>query len=159
MDVVWAQVEGYPDYAVSNTGQVSSLKTHKILKPHKNEGYLRVMFYHEGKRHMHYVHRLVAAAFLGDYSPERRIKHISPNRLDNRVENLVIETGGKSRYLPHKTDHEMWGQRVRVIETGVIYQTVRTCARHIKGDYSTIYACLRGTRKSHLGFTFEYLEE
>jgi hypothetical protein len=50
-------------------------------------------------------------------------------------------------------------KRVRIVETGHIFQSVRDCARHINGDYSAIYRCLNEIRGTHKGYTFEYVEE
>ena len=48
---------------------------------------------------------------------------------------------------------------VKVKETGEVYRGVRRCADEIHGDFGTIYACLRGERKTHQGFTYEYVED
>lgn len=50
-------------------------------------------------------------------------------------------------------------RRVRIVETGDIFRTVRDCARYLKTQPSSIYKVLRGERDSHLGYTFEYYEE
>lgn len=42
-----------------------------------------------GQRKLHYVHRLVAAAFLGSIG-DREINHINGIKTDNRLENLEI---------------------------------------------------------------------
>ena len=49
-------------------------------------------------------------------------------------------------------------RKIKVVETGKIYMSARTCARHIDGDFSSIYACLRGEHTKHKGYTFEYVE-
>jgi hypothetical protein len=50
-------------------------------------------------------------------------------------------------------------KKVVIIETNQIFASVRACAKFIGGDYSAVYRCLRGDRGSHMGFTFEYVEE
>jgi hypothetical protein len=52
--------------------------------------------------------------------------------------------------------NRQWGKKVRIVETGEVFRTVRDCASYINGDYSSIYAVLRGHRDSHRGFTYEY---
>ena len=49
-------------------------------------------------------------------------------------------------------------QKVMVIQTGVVYDSVRECAKAIGGDYGSIYACLNGNRKTHKEYTFKYVE-
>jgi hypothetical protein len=47
----WIDIEGYPNYSVSNLGRVRSKKTDKILKPYKtNRGYLTVGFWSDGQQ-------------------------------------------------------------------------------------------------------------
>lgn len=47
---------------------------------------------------------------------------------------------------------------VRIKETGKVYLSARKAAEAIGGDFATIFACLRGERRSHMGYTFEYVE-
>lgn len=100
---IWKDVVGYEGlYQVSNLGRVKSLernitirnkykgvKKERALKPSPNEkGYLAVRFYINGHFPTFVVHRLVAEAFLTDFSAEKQINHINGIKNDNRVENL-----------------------------------------------------------------------
>ena len=49
-------------------------------------------------------------------------------------------------------------QKVRIVETGEIFNNYREAAESINGNRSCVYLCLKGYRKQHLGFTFEYVE-
>ena len=49
-------------------------------------------------------------------------------------------------------------QAVKIKETGVVFVNARECAAAIGGDYSSVYACLRGVRSTHKGYSFEYVE-
>lgn len=62
------------------------------------------------------------------------------------------ELGGGS-YATSASSH------VRLIETGEIYRSGRDAALHIDGDHSSIYACLKGRRSSHKGYSFEYVSD
>lgn len=83
-------------YDVSNLGRVRSwaknrwgkAKEYKIISPSNNSaGYLFVHIRNENREtRKHYVHRLVASAFLGDSSME--VNHINGERSDNRLSNL-----------------------------------------------------------------------
>ena len=48
---------------------------------------------------------------------------------------------------------------VRIIELGEVYKTYDQVASRIGGQKGNVYLCLVGDRKSHKGFTFEYVEE
>ena len=161
MEEKWAEVEGYPNYLVSNYGQVFSRNHNTLLRPRlSHKGYQRVVLSDGGKRTEIYIQVLVARAFFGDFRDGMRIKHVNGDLGDNRVDNLRV---WNSNLPEHPADRVLkfgtWGKRVRIIETGQVFRTVRDCANHIGGDYGTIYACLRGERNIHLGYTFEYVED
>lgn len=116
---LWKPIAGYEGkYEVSNQGRVRSLMDwhgnrsaakwvtrEKIMTPTDNgNGYKIVCLrQHDGtKRKNHYVHRLVAEAFLGYYGGNV-INHKDHNRGNNRVDNLEwctqLENIQKSRHL------------------------------------------------------------
>lgn len=83
-------IEGYPNYEVSNFGNVRNKTTLKILKGHSNgQGYLHVALYddnHVGKSIM--IHRLVAAAFIPNDKNLPQVNHIDECKTNNRSDNL-----------------------------------------------------------------------
>lgn len=52
-------------------------------------------------------------------------------------------------------DRRISGRRVKIVETGQEFDTVRELAEAISGNATSVYAVLRGMQKSHRGFTFE----
>ena len=85
----WKPVENtHGKYFVSNMGRVKSLVRYKarILQQFDNmTGYQKVFIFEKPC----YIHRLVAAAFLGKPEPGKdTIHHKNHNRKDNRLENL-----------------------------------------------------------------------
>lgn len=91
---IWRDIEGYPNYQISNMGRVKSLgnnktRKEKILKSGKNEkGYLIVNLFKEGKGKSFKVHRLVATAFLPNPNNLPQVNHKDENKTNNRVDNL-----------------------------------------------------------------------
>ena len=86
----WKDIDRYEGlYQVSDTGEIRSLKTGKILKQEKSKcGYFRVTLY-KNHKHTHYsVHRLVAEAFIPNPLNLPQINHKSEDKRDNRVETL-----------------------------------------------------------------------
>lgn len=159
----WADIDGFPNYVVSSAGEVVNVKFRRSLNPRPNPhgGGLRVTLSREGRHQEFYVHQLVAAAFLDGYRPGLHIRHIDEDKANNHVHNLSFRKGhsrgdevSDGPKLPHRGD-----TRVRIIETGEVFLSVRDCARYLGGDYSTIYKCIREPGRRHKGYTFEYYSE
>lgn len=90
----WKDINYLPDYQVSNSGQVRSIKNGKIRYLdgclHKTNGctYIRFHFYKGGKKVRKFLHRLVAETFIPNPNNYKVVRHINGNTLDNSVENL-----------------------------------------------------------------------
>lgn len=91
-DEIWRDIVDYGGkYQVSNFARVRSLyrgKTRLIKPDIIHTGYLRVTLYKDGKTKNHYVHVLVAQAFIPNPEGKRQVNHIDGNKTNNRVENL-----------------------------------------------------------------------
>lgn len=164
MEEVWILVDGFPNYAVSNYGEVKNITTGQLLKPRPlSSGYLRVMLYLGTTRKdakEFYIHRLVARAFFQNYREKLYIRHVDGDKTNNRVNNLMSQDGMnrlKSKVIPKRvTTH---GKQVRIIELDMVFANARYAARFINGDHSSVYSCLKGRRKTHHGYTFEFVED
>lgn len=112
---IWKPVNGYePYYMVSDMGNVKSLdrefmargsmrtRKGKVLtqQMNKNNGYSQVMLIVDCKYKLHYVHRLVAEAFIPNPDKLRCVTHIDGNYQNNCVDNLKWSNkkGKKVRY-------------------------------------------------------------
>ena len=91
----WREIDGFPNYMVSNTGETKSLNYNKtgrekVLIPHKlSNGYLGINLYDGNKRSCYrLIHRLVAQAFLPNPNGYSIINHKDENRSNNSVNNL-----------------------------------------------------------------------
>lgn len=157
MNEVWAEINGFPNYAISNLGEIVNIKYSRSLKPRVNSrGYNHVILFGDDGRKEYYVHQLVAQCFIGDFRHGSHIIHIDGDRSNNSVDNLRMRgSRGDIDYVPVRVR----GRRVRVIETGQVFMNAYSCADYIRGHASNIYACLRGVHKRHMGYTFEYIEE
>jgi hypothetical protein len=95
----WRHIIDYPNYEVSNTGKVKSLKRNIILKPFPDSwGYPTVTLRNNGMRRDPKVHILVAESFMPSKPEGIQIDHIDRNKQNNCVNNLRYCTQSENRY-------------------------------------------------------------
>ena len=96
----WKIIHGFEDYEVSRHGQVRRATAGRgttigqIIKPHTqtSTGYPDVRLRKDGRTYSMAIHRLVAAAFLGNKPEGQQIRHLDGNRLNASAENLRYGT-------------------------------------------------------------------
>jgi hypothetical protein len=89
-DEQWKSISDYKGvYEVSNLGRVRIVKSGRIRTPSPNHhGYLALKL----QRKHAFIHRLVAAAFIGTCPDGMQVNHINGDKSDNRSENLEYVT-------------------------------------------------------------------
>jgi len=85
---IYIPVQGFPDYVISNLGNVKSLKKEKILKQSLSHGYCQVRLCNQNGITFPLVHRLIALHFIPNPEVLPQVDHINRVRSDNRIENL-----------------------------------------------------------------------
>lgn len=101
----WAVPCSAPTLLVSDTGKVIRLASSRRkgsgwqtfpeleLRPRQiGAGYLAVGSKEQGVKRTHYVHRLVAEAFLGEPVDANEVNHLDGDKTNNKVENLEWTT-------------------------------------------------------------------
>lgn len=91
---IWKDIEDFPNYQVSNLGNVKNKSRGNILKPKATDKGNGCIYYEasithlDGKQKHGSIHRLVAKAFIPNPENKPQVDHIDRNPANNRVDNL-----------------------------------------------------------------------
>lgn len=178
---VWKDVDGYEGiYQVSNMGRVKSLErlsVQKHLVPEKilngfihGHGYQVVDLYKDGIRKKHYIHRLVATAFVPNPRNLNEVDHLDRNPSNCRADNLRWCTHVEN-YENHLTkEHEIKvhtereGKSVSVFKNGMLLHTFNSfleLRRESKAVLGVklwehyVKETLLGKKEHYKGYTFQ----
>lgn len=92
MEEIWAKIEGYPEYEISNFGNARSLKRGRVYNLKINidsHGYCYIIPYVNKKTYTHCkIHRLVAKHFVDGYKEGLVVNHKDGNKQNNVYTNL-----------------------------------------------------------------------
>lgn len=106
MKELWKVVKNYPDYEVSDKGQVRSYKKGylHLLKPGSNGNYPLVFLYNEKGRVVIYIHTLVLEAFVGFCPMYYEANHKDGHKANNYVSNLEWITSSQNKKHAYQMD-------------------------------------------------------
>lgn len=159
----WKTVDGYSDYEVSTEGRIKRKSTGTLLvQTPDSRGYPSVTIYDETGQHTKNVHRILAKTFIPNPENKRTVNHKDGNKRNNHISNLEWNTSSEN--LKHAYDIGLKRRpdtcgspkrRVRIVETGEVFESIGECARAIKGDQAHIVNCLSGRYHTHKGYHFE----
>lgn len=165
----WIDVKGYESYyQVSDLGRVKRLagspycKKDRILKPGSQPtGYLFVTLCKDGEHKMVRIHRLVMENFCPvDNMENLQVNHLDENRTNNALSNLQWCTCTENINYGNRTTKyiKTRGHKVRCIETGKVYNSLREAERDTGCAHTHISECVRGIAKQCNGLHWEYVE-
>ena len=178
MKEIWREIEGYPNYMVSNMGRVKTLERvvsgrllkEKILKPMINrDGYCYVNLYYNTKKYKSKaLHRLVAQAFLPNPNNLPQVNHKDENKTNNVVENLEFCTAKyNSNYGTH-IERQAINRAVPISQYDLNGNFIRhwfggvsEVGRELGLNPSNLSACILGRkgRKSCGGFLWSVMKK
>ena len=82
-------IENYPNYTISDKGEIVNINTNKELKGYiRKDGYVVVTLAKEGKKYKYYLHRLVAETFIPNPNKLPQVNRIDEDKTNNCVSNL-----------------------------------------------------------------------
>lgn len=167
---IWKDIEGYPNYQVSNMGRVKSLgngssnnSKERILKGGKTkDNYLYIGLWKEGKIKNYLVHRLVASAFIPNPNNLPQVNHIDEDKTNNRVENLEwcdckynINYGSRNKKVVKSLSIPI----LQFSKTGEFirkWNGTREAERELGINNGDITSCLKGRQKTAGNFRWCY---
>ena len=159
---IWVPVLGYEGiYEASNKGEVRSLVaptgsgvkfrgTPLILKPKtKRNGYLEVGLNKNKNKKMHYVHRIVLAAFTGIDIKNMEVGHIDADKTNNRISNLAwVFRSGNAKMSVQQGLMEKGGDRYNAKLTPAAVKDIRSnysFRKTTQGFFANKYGVARAT--------------
>ena len=166
---IWKVIEGFPNYEVSNLGNVRNKETKRKITPIKgSNGYLSVRIRKQSgdyEKPSLSIHRLVAKAFVENPNDKPQVNHIDGNKTNNYATNLEwctrVENAQHAMELglfnPEPPDSPK--RKVRIVETGEVFDSIRECAKNIGVAEQHVWACLNGRRLTRNDLHFEYADE
>lgn len=84
---IWKDIPGFAPYQASNLGRIRNARTGRTLSTSpNNRNYLLTTVSVDGAPCRALVHRLVAAAFLGQ--SDLQVNHLDGDKGNNRIDNL-----------------------------------------------------------------------
>ena len=157
----WLPIKDFPMYEVSSNGRVRNIKTGRILRPQSNtNGYLTLTLRNDKGQSTKRIHRLVADAFYDGVHENLDVNHIDGNKHNNFIGNLEFCTRQSNIQHAFRTGLKKpsRSKRIRIIETGDIYDSIRECARAIGGDPTSVRRVLTRVESHCKGFHFELID-
>lgn len=148
-------------YAITSCGRVWSYKSKKFLKPRANKtGYLQVMLYKEGKGANHYIHRLVAAAYIPNPFGLLTVNHKNEQKDCNWINNLEwLSIKENNNYGSHnKRAGEAHRKPIYCIELDRVFESQAAACRELKINAGQLSGVLKGTtrHKTAGGYHWKY---
>jgi hypothetical protein len=160
-EIQWKPVDEFPQYVVSNRGDVKHFLYNRSLKPRpKTNGHNVVEIQDvDGKYYTRTVGSLVARAFLGD--PEgKAVIHINDDLKDNNVNNLKYASRSEIQIANHQAASAKQAKRIRVWETGEVFYSISAAARYYGVGVQSVSGYLNGrSKKTSAGVHFEYVND
>lgn len=89
MRETWRVVNDYPNYSISDLGNIKNNNNNQLKKTFQNSrGYLTVSLYKNNVQKKMSIHYLVASHFLPNWNNYKEVDHQNRIKTDNRVINL-----------------------------------------------------------------------
>ena len=158
---LWKQIDGFPNYAVSNRGRVKNLMSGKVLKNNITPNGYAIVCLCKGngiKPKWVTIHKLVATAFIENPNNLPQVNHKDEDKSNNDVSNLEWCTASQNqRHSAHKfsckiNQLSLDGEFIRQ------WDSSHEIKRELGFSASYIIQCCKGKHKQANGYRWEYAE-
>lgn len=151
-------IEEFPNYEVSNLGNVRNKRTNKILKGNDNgKGYPKVSLYNNGLMKSYKIQRLVANSFIPNPLNLSDIRHLDGDKTNNNVDNLKwsnhLDAVFFSRDYKQILQFDLKGNFIKE------WDNVREIQNNTKFKINYIYKCCRKEIHSINNYIWRYKNE
>lgn len=144
----WKFIKDFPNYAISNKGNIYSFKRHKMLSKKFHNGTYRVWLTND-KLKEKTVSILVADAFVKNPDNLNSIKYKDGNKENLNYWNLEWVKNSVELHVKNK-------KKIIHIETGTIYKSIADAGRDLDISPAYITTQLKGRVESAKGQHFKY---
>lgn len=172
-DEEWRYLDRIPGHFVSNLGRVKRLdfisSEEEIVEGFAGEDtHVWVKLVSSYGDHLYFgpLWKVVLSAFCWGSLDDLDIQHQNGDKTDNRLANLDLyfndprlgwrKVGWREDGLDRILDRRL-GERIEIIETGQVFDSVSEVARAIGGHQPNVTAVLKGRLASHRGYSFRYV--
>lgn len=97
------QIINFPNYSITENGDIFKLNGELLSKQTLNSGYYIVHLYSNNKRKACTIHRLVALHFISNPENKKYVNHLDGNKLNNAKSNLAWSTHSENMLHAFKT--------------------------------------------------------
>lgn len=165
MIIEWRGIKEWPEYFISNTGEVKNNQG-KLIKvvPNKNRRNYCYVYHHKSEMRPRAisVHRLVARHFIPNPEGKRCVNHIDNDTMHNHVDNLewvthqentdhMIRQGRKKYIFGSKCSVAILNEKiVKEIKELKGVLTYMDIAKKYNTNYSNVAHIMRGSRWRHV---------
>jgi hypothetical protein len=164
---IWKVIDKHPSYSISNLGRIKLYRNFNgsyILKQTIRNNYLYVIITKKTIRNNYRIHRLVASLFIRNLNNFPCVNHKDGNKKNNKISNLEWCTYSQNMLHAYKIGLKLStnGNKVQAIKmnTGEVFEfnSVYAASRYVKGQQPNVYMCCIGKRKTHKGYSFNFIQ-
>lgn len=162
----WKQVKLFPNYFVSNLGNVKNVQTGRNIKPYLSKrGYYYVRFYKRGGGATGtdiLLSRIVAELWLENPEAKREINHKDGNKANNAVANL--EWCDRKENIDHARSTRLLksNKPIRAVNTNTLevydFYSIGNAAAFFGFHKQSICRALKRTNNVYADIRFSYLD-